>query len=172
MGKIAPGSWLSTCKQKSRQSYRWVSFSEHACVCFSVCVYLQPVQLGPQAALMQRLFELHLDSRQEVPPYWAGKWLTHHHSGSAEVHLTTSDITHSLSSLGKWLKSDCQLSQNEVKMHFSLWRRRVQAETECLVPLWGLDVTLQYVNVCWPLTSRLVSSLTQPPSVFPLSWLW
>lgn len=70
--------------------------SGQVCVCSGVCdcVYLQPVQLGSQAALVQRLFVLHLDPRQEVPPHLAGEWLTHHHSGSAEVDLVTSH-THS-----------------------------------------------------------------------------
>lgn len=36
---------------------------------------------------MQRLFELHLDARQEVPPQRTGKWLAHHHGASTEVHL-------------------------------------------------------------------------------------
>lgn len=63
-------------------------------VCFWTAVYLEPVKLGSQAALMQRLLELHLDPRQEVPPHLAGKWLTHHHGGSAEVHLATSDSPH------------------------------------------------------------------------------
>lgn len=61
-------------------------------VCSGVCAHLQPVKLGPKAALVLRLFELHLDTRQEVPPHRAGKRLTHHHCCSAEVHLTTSDI--------------------------------------------------------------------------------
>lgn len=69
-----------------------------------MCVHLQPVQLGPQAALVQRLLELHLDPRKEVPPNRAGKWLTHHHGDSAEVHLLTSEITHSLSSLDKLVR--------------------------------------------------------------------
>lgn len=60
-------------------------------------VYLQPVQLSSQAALMHRLLELHLDPRQEVPPHLAGKRLTHHHGGPTEVHLRASDITASLS---------------------------------------------------------------------------
>ena len=63
-------------------------------MCVWVCAYLQPVQLSSQTALMQRLFELHLDSRQKVPPHLAGKRMTHHHGDSAEVHLMTSDITH------------------------------------------------------------------------------
>lgn len=95
MGKMAPGSWLSTCIQEPHQSVIQVHSAEHVCVCLCVCVYLQPVQLGPQAALVQRLFELHLDTGQEVPPHRAGKRLTHHHDGSAEVHLATSDIANS-----------------------------------------------------------------------------
>lgn len=56
--------------------------------------HLQPVQLGSETALVQRLSELHLDPRQEVPPHWTGNRLPHHHDGSTEVHLTTSDITY------------------------------------------------------------------------------
>lgn len=52
------------------------------------CTDLEPVQLSPEATLMLRLFELHLDPRQEVPPDWAVDRLTHHHNDAAEVYLT------------------------------------------------------------------------------------
>lgn len=89
------GAWqLVVHLQTDRSSVTQITtVSERVCV--QVCVHLQPVQLGPQAALVQRLFELHLDPRQEVPPHRARKRLTHHHGGSTEVHLTTIDITHS-----------------------------------------------------------------------------
>lgn len=47
------------------------------------------MQLGPQAALVVRLLELHLDARQKVPSHWAGDGTTHHHGCSGEVDLTS-----------------------------------------------------------------------------------
>lgn len=92
------GTWqLVIHLQKEICSVTQVSHSQ--CVCAGVQVYahLQPVHLGPQAALMQRLFELHLDARQEVPPQRTGNWLAHHHGASAEVHLPVT--SHSLPQL-------------------------------------------------------------------------
>lgn len=80
------GTWqLVIHLQKDTGSVTQVSHSQCVCVCAGaqVCVHLQPVHLGPQAALMQRLFELHLDARQEVPPQRTRKWLAHHHGASA-----------------------------------------------------------------------------------------
>lgn len=99
--------WISEEEQDGRRWGRWhlatgypPAHKKHVSdtsecvseyVCVGVCVYLQPVQLGPQAALVRRLFELDLDPRQEVPPHRAGKWLTHHHDSSTEVHLMIND---------------------------------------------------------------------------------
>lgn len=77
---------------------------------------------------MQRLFELHLDPRQEVPPHLAGERLTHHHGGSAEVNLTTSDITHSQSA--RWTDS----------------KKQSQCVSAACERLRGLYVCIQSVN--------------------------
>ncbi len=75
----------------------------------------------------------------------------------APTRFTWQPVTsHTLTRLlGQMTEIWSSVITNEVKMHFSLWRRRVQAETECFGALWSLwvwlslDVLLMCVDL-WP----------------------